>query len=243
MMNNSQIETYRLQLLQLSSDVQGNVSDVTEQARQPTGGQADGGLSNVPMHLGDLGSEAFTQELNSTLLESEQELSDEIDAALQRIDNGTFGTCEECGQPIAEARLEALPYVRYCIQCADTAYSAPRANLNVGRPRNPRETLANHANQSGEPRDQVKAARSGDGRELADSAAGTAGGGTAAGGLAGTNHGAGDPEDVDLEQATASGRFNPESEDPDAPYSGSSAGTIGGAPANGRGAVKTRSVS
>jgi DnaK suppressor protein len=225
-MTNSQLETYRQQLLQLSSDVQGNVSDVTEQTRQPTGGQADGGLSNVPMHLGDLGSEAFTQELNSTLLESEQELSNEIDAALQRIDNGTFGTCEECGQPIAEARLEALPYVRYCIQCADTAYSAPRVNLNVGRPRNPREMLSNRPGKGSESREQLNTARSGAGRELADSAAGTAGGGTAAGGLAGTNHGAGDPEDVDLEQATASGRFSPESEDADAVYSGSSGGAV-----------------
>lgn len=141
-MTKAKLEKYRKQLGELSSDVQDNVTDVSEQARQPTGGQADGGLSNVPMHPGDLGTDSFTQELNSTLLESEQDLSNEIDAALRRIDDGTFGICAACSQPIPDARLDALPYVRYCVKCADTADSAPSANVNTGRPRGPQDTLA-----------------------------------------------------------------------------------------------------
>ncbi|MDB5385041.1 MAG: hypothetical protein JWM11_687 [Planctomycetaceae bacterium] len=238
-MTSANLETYRKQLQELSADVQENVSDVREQARQPTGGQADGGLSNVPMHLGDLGSEAFTQELNSTLLETEQDLSNDIEDALQRIEAGTFGTCEECGQPISEARLKALPYVRYCINCADTADSAPRANLNIGRPRSPRDTLASSAGQGVEPHDEITTQGSGKGQSPADSAAGAAGGGTAVGGLAGTNSGRGDPEDVDLEGATASSKFIPESEEVNSGYAGQSGGAVGGTPANGRGTLRS----
>lgn len=53
------------------------------------------------------------------LTAAEQELR-QIDAALQRIDLGTYGLCEVCGEPIAEKRLDALPIATRCIECADS---------------------------------------------------------------------------------------------------------------------------
>ncbi|MDZ4826030.1 MAG: TraR/DksA C4-type zinc finger protein [Actinomycetota bacterium] len=47
-----------------------------------------------------------------------RETLNDIDAALAKFDNGTYGICESCGQPIGEARLEAMPFVRLCITCA-----------------------------------------------------------------------------------------------------------------------------
>lgn len=228
-MADPRIEKYRKQLLELRTDVRANLEDVSEQARQPTGGQADGGLSNAPMHLGDLGTDTYLQELSSTVMETEQDLVDEISAALERIDDGTFGTCEECGQPIAEARLAVLPYTRYCVKCAETADSSPRANLNVGRPQRPQDTLADKTAQGIEPGDQPEVAREHSPSPLADTAADTAGGGTALGGLAGTNSGGGDPDDVDLHAATSRGHFTPESEEGKTRYSGRSGGAVGGA--------------
>jgi RNA polymerase-binding transcription factor DksA len=228
-MTAAQLEKYRLQLEALSSDVRESVSDATEQTRQPTGGQADGGLSNAPMHLADLGTETYLQELNSTVMEAEQALSDEITAARQRIDAGTFGTCERCSQPIAEARLDALPYVRYCVQCAAAVEEGddapPVANLNKGRPQRPEDTLANRVSQGTEPSEERLGVQPDPSKP--DSEAGTAGGGTAVGGLAGTNVGAGDPADVDLDRATGSGDFSPESaEAPNSRYSGRAGGAV-----------------
>jgi DnaK suppressor protein len=231
-MTKAQLQAYQKQLLALSSDVRGNLNDVTEQAQRPTGGEAGGGLSNAPMHLGDVGTETYMQELSSTLMQTEQDMSNEISAALRRIDDGTFGICEECGQPIPEARLQALPYTPYCVKCADTAGSSPRANLNTGRPRRPEDTLANRASQGTERDDSIIAAEGE--RPLPDSAAGMAGGGTAVGGLAGTNSGDGDPADVDLEKATTSGRFKPEAEATNSGYAGSAGGAVGGTPAGKR---------
>jgi RNA polymerase-binding transcription factor DksA len=74
-----------------------------------------GELSKVDQHPAELGSETFERELALTSLTIvEGELKD-IDDALRRIDDGSYGICEECGKPIDEARLEAVPWARYCV--------------------------------------------------------------------------------------------------------------------------------
>lgn len=61
---------------------------------------------------------AFERSQVSTLVRQAQQHLTEIDAALARVDAGTYGVCERCGQPIAEGRLEARPVARTCIRCA-----------------------------------------------------------------------------------------------------------------------------
>jgi len=74
-----------------------------------------GELSTVDQHPAELGSETFERELElTTLTIVENDLKD-IDDALRRLDDGSYGICEECGKPIDEARLEAVPWARYCV--------------------------------------------------------------------------------------------------------------------------------
>jgi DnaK suppressor protein len=72
-----------------------------------------GGTDN---HLGDTATATFDRELDQGLEEGAQQTLDEIDAALKRIDDGTYGLCEICGKPIGEERLRALPWARLCIE-------------------------------------------------------------------------------------------------------------------------------
>jgi RNA polymerase-binding transcription factor DksA len=66
-----------------------------------------------------MGTEEFLQDINATLLENEEYLVNEARAALRRIEDGTFGRCEECGRPIPDERLDALPYARFCTRCSE----------------------------------------------------------------------------------------------------------------------------
>jgi RNA polymerase-binding transcription factor DksA len=141
-MKREQLNHFRDRLLKLTDRAERDAATVREQALGPRGSQATGGLSDVPTHLGDLGTEAYLQELNSTLLENEEYLLGEAIAALRRIDEGTYGTCEHCGQSIPEERLKAIPWTRYCTKCAQTLNPGPAVNLNAGRPGRPSETLA-----------------------------------------------------------------------------------------------------
>ena len=69
------------------------------------------------MHQADAGSDAYDRDFALSLLSQEQDALYEIEEALKRIDFGTYGTCEMSGKPIAHARLEALPFARYTVEC------------------------------------------------------------------------------------------------------------------------------
>jgi DnaK suppressor protein len=68
-------------------------------------------------HLADTATETYDRELDYTLEENEEELLASVDAALGRIEDGTFGLCARCSNPIAEDRLRAIPYATLCIDC------------------------------------------------------------------------------------------------------------------------------
>jgi DnaK suppressor protein len=67
--------------------------------------------------LGDQANTAYTREFFFELGNGDRRLLRDVVAALQKIDNGSFGSCERCGEAIADKRLEALPFARYCIDC------------------------------------------------------------------------------------------------------------------------------
>jgi RNA polymerase-binding protein DksA len=67
-------------------------------------------------HLGDIATATFDREMASSLEENSTHVLAEIDAALARIDEGTYGICQRCGKPIGRERLEALPWATLCIE-------------------------------------------------------------------------------------------------------------------------------
>ena len=117
-MTKADLDTYRETLLSLWRRLNGDVSHLADEALRAMGGEASGSLSNAPLHMADLGTDNFEQEFTLSLLQNQEQALDEIRDALGRIDKGTFGQCEECQQPIPKARLQALPYTRYCVACA-----------------------------------------------------------------------------------------------------------------------------
>jgi RNA polymerase-binding transcription factor DksA len=105
----SRLEDERARLLHavgfLVKENPGSVSD-------ELGELAEGGTDN---HLGDMATAMYDRELDEGLEEGAQQTLSEIEAALQRIDDGTYGVCEVCGKPIAPERLAAIPWARRCI--------------------------------------------------------------------------------------------------------------------------------
>jgi RNA polymerase-binding transcription factor DksA len=105
--------------------VQGLIQELREEGLDQ--GEADqvGDLSHLPQHEADEGSELFEREKDIAILEQlERELA-EIEAALQRLDQGTYGIDEITGEPIAPERLEAYPIARTNIESADSTSTDP----------------------------------------------------------------------------------------------------------------------
>ena len=83
--------------------------------REEADAEASAELSNVDQHPGDLGSDTFEHEKNQSLLEQVSDELLQIDAAVQRLERGTYGTCQACGRPIGAERLDAQPATRFCV--------------------------------------------------------------------------------------------------------------------------------
>jgi RNA polymerase-binding transcription factor DksA len=113
------IEVYRRKLLDLVHRLRGDLSELRRDAFLGWEREAGGGLSSSLLHPVDLATETCAEELGLDLLGNEEQLLAEVDAALTRIDQGTFGRCEKCAKEIARARLLALPYARCCRACAE----------------------------------------------------------------------------------------------------------------------------
>jgi RNA polymerase-binding transcription factor DksA len=216
-MNTKQKERFQDLLAEMSVRLRGDVDSLTEQSQNPSGGHGAGEITNVPHHLGDMGTDEYLQGLNNTLLENEEYVAEEVHSALDRLEDGTFGICEACGEQISEERLEAIPYARYCVTCAERLDPIFIANYNSGRPASPRDTLSYDRRAASETN-----SNSTDGqipiRKAVDHAVGTPGGGSAVGGIAGTTHGHGDPDENELLGSTmGSGEFDADEDRPIVP--------------------------
>jgi RNA polymerase-binding protein DksA len=119
-MTEHDLQAYRQRLQRLVSRLSGNVSRLREEATGPVG-EETGAPSGTPTDQADPATREADEDLALSLLGPEEQVLGEATAALDRIENGTFGRCEGCGKPIAGSRLDALPYARHCIRCARAA--------------------------------------------------------------------------------------------------------------------------
>ena len=120
-MRREAMEQYWQRLVEMGQRLKNDESGVMNEALRQTGGDANGNLSNVPMHLADISTEAFEQEMSTSLLTNGRQIQLEVADALDRLENGTFGKCQQCGCDIGASRLQVVPYTRYCVECAQDA--------------------------------------------------------------------------------------------------------------------------
>ena len=88
-------------------------------------------LSSYDNHPADLASETFEMEKQMALKMQEKNVLGNINKAINKIENGTYGKCVSCGKEINYERLEAIPYAEECIECANSHQSSPKQLANV----------------------------------------------------------------------------------------------------------------
>src|SRR4029453_6720346 len=94
------------------------VGDMSQMEREALRSSGSSNLSTLPLHMADMGTDNYEQEFTLGLVEKDRNLLREINAALAKIQNGTYGICEGTGKPISKPRLEAQPWARYSIEYA-----------------------------------------------------------------------------------------------------------------------------
>jgi DnaK suppressor protein len=117
-MKNAEMQVYKDQLLILRARLRGDVDHMADAALRKSRSEANGDLSSMPIHMADIGSDNFEQEFTLSLMENDGGTLTQIEASLERIEEGTYGQCEECGMKIPKTRLNAIPYAILCVRCA-----------------------------------------------------------------------------------------------------------------------------
>ena len=123
-MKHADMQAYKERLLDLRARLRGDVSDMADGALNSSRAEANGDLSRMPIHMADLGTDNFEREFTLSLMESEEDTLGRIEASLERIEDGTYGDCGECGAKIPKARLNAIPYATLCVKCASQSERA-----------------------------------------------------------------------------------------------------------------------
>ena len=117
-MSKAELKEFRQLLLDKRRALIGDMTGMANEALRTNRQEGSGDLSKIPTHDADVGTDNYEQEFTLGLLESERTLLGEINEALERIDNNTFGICLGTGQAISKERLKARPWAKYCIEYA-----------------------------------------------------------------------------------------------------------------------------
>lgn len=112
------LQKFTALLLLKRAELVGDVSSMEAEALRKSRLEAAGDLSSMPIHMADIGTDNFEQEFALGLMDSERKILIEINLALKRIEDGTYGICEGTGQQIPKARLLACPWAKYCVEYA-----------------------------------------------------------------------------------------------------------------------------
>jgi DnaK suppressor protein len=110
-----ELEVFRDRILAKRREIVGDMSSMEREALRSGSGS---NLSNLPLHMADMGTDNYEQEFTLGLMEKDRKLLRDLNDGLAKIQNGTYGICEGTGKPISKARLEAQPWARYSIEYA-----------------------------------------------------------------------------------------------------------------------------
>jgi len=115
-MSKTELKEFKILLHQRSKLIMGDLDGLEGETRG-NGGNGSGDQSSVPGHMAELASDASEKAFSYGRMESQSEELKEIKDALDRITDGSFGSCENCQGKIPKDRLRAIPYARRCVKC------------------------------------------------------------------------------------------------------------------------------
>lgn len=114
--NAKELKEYKQLLLNLRDRIVDEINFLAGDNLNRSQRESSGDLSSYSFHMADQGTDNFDREFALNLVSSEQDALYEIDEALRRIDNGSYGICELSGEPIERERLKVLPYARHSVK-------------------------------------------------------------------------------------------------------------------------------
>ena len=116
-MPKKELNKYKALLVKEREKIGGGISHITQDALKTSQRESSGDLSGYSFHMADVASDNYEVEFSLGRASDEQDILYTIDEALKRVEDGSYGSCTQCGKRIPKKRLNALPHTELCIAC------------------------------------------------------------------------------------------------------------------------------
>ena len=113
------LDIFKEKLFNLKDDVMNQIRDISKDTLMKSQKDISGDISGYKLHLADVATDNYERDFNLSLVSTETKIVIDIEAALKRIEEKTYGICPDCEKLIAKVRLNAIPYARYCKKCKE----------------------------------------------------------------------------------------------------------------------------
>jgi DnaK suppressor protein len=118
-MDKKDLERFKKILMEIRAKISGDLKHLEGDSLNTNQRDSSGDLSGYSFHMADMATDNFDREFTLGLASNEQQILNMVDAALRKIEEGTYGVCEDCSKAIPMKRLTAMPHARLCIKCQE----------------------------------------------------------------------------------------------------------------------------
>lgn len=117
--NKKELAEFKKIVLKKKEEVIDGIKHISEDTLKKSQKDASGDISGYTYHMADVATDTYDREFSMGLASNERKYIYELDDALKKIEDGTFGACEDCNSLISKTRLRAIPYARLCVKCQE----------------------------------------------------------------------------------------------------------------------------
>ena len=118
-MNKKDFKFFKELMMKKKTDLAKGIDHIANDALKTSQRDAAGDLSAYSLHMADMATDNYDREFSLGLADNEQKILNRINAALEKIEENTFGLCEACEKKISKVRLKAVPYAELCVPCQE----------------------------------------------------------------------------------------------------------------------------
>lgn len=117
--NKKELAYFKKLILKRKEEILEDIKHISEDTLKKSQKEASGDISGYTYHMADVATDTYDREFSLGLASNEHKLLYELDDALKKIEEGTFGICEECKSYITKTRLKVVPYAKFCVSCQE----------------------------------------------------------------------------------------------------------------------------
>jgi RNA polymerase-binding protein DksA len=117
--NKKELAEFKKIILKAKAEMIEGIKHISEDTLKKSQKDAAGDISGYTYHMADVATDTYDREFSLGIASTEREELYELDDALKKIEDGSFGICEGCKSAISKTRLRALPYARLCVKCQE----------------------------------------------------------------------------------------------------------------------------